>query len=83
LILTGQITREEALDILKQDPYDEAEALNDLEHIANKLDMTKGEFIRLMTKENKTYRDYKNSAWMIKSAVKLAMFLGAENRNFR
>lgn len=83
LILTGQMTREEALEILKQDPYDESEALKDLEYIANKLDMTKEEFIELMNGENKTYRDYKNSAWLIKIAAKVAMAVGVEKRNFR
>ncbi len=83
LILTGQMTRVEALEILKQPPYDESEALKDLEYIANKLDMTKEEFIELMNGENKTYRDYKNSAGLIKIAAKVAMAIGVEKRNFR
>lgn len=83
LILTEQLSRQEALDILKQDPYDESEALKDLEYIANKLDMTKDEFINLMNGENKTYRDYKNSAWLIRMAAKVAMAAGVEKRNFR
>jgi N-acetyl sugar amidotransferase len=83
LILTEQMSRQEALDILKQDPYDETEALKDLEYIANKLKLTKEEFINLMNGENKTYRDYKNSAWLIRKAVKLAKVVGVEKRNFR
>lgn len=83
LILTEQMSRQEALDTLKQDPYDESEALKDLEYIANKLDMTKEEFINLMNGENKTYRDYKNSAWLIRMAAKVAMAVGVEKRNFR
>ncbi len=83
LILTGQMTREEALGILKRDPYDKEEALSDMEHIANKLGISSGELIGLMKDENRTYRDYRNSAWMIKKAIELAMLLGAEKRNFR
>ncbi len=83
LILTEQMTRQEALEILKQVPYDEVEALKDLEYIANKLDMTKEEFFDLMNGENKTYRDYENRAWLIRIAVKVAMAFGVEKRNFR
>lgn len=83
LILTGQMSRQEALDILKKPPYDEAEALNDMEYIASKLEMTTTEFISLMNGENKTYRDYKNSSWLIRPATRLAMMTGVERRNFR
>lgn len=83
LILTEQMSRQDALDTLKQEPYDESEALKDLDYIANKLDMTREEFVNLMNGENKTYRDYKNSAWLIRNAVKLAMAVGVEKRNFR
>lgn len=83
LILTGQMTRDEALEILKQPPYDEKLAQQDLEHVSNKLDMTKEEFIELMNGENKTYRDYKNNAGLIKAAVKVAQLIGIEKRNFR
>lgn len=83
LILTGQMTREDALDMLTQDPYDEEEALDDLAYIANRLGISANELISLMKEENKTYRDYKNNAWMIKKAVELASLLGLEKRNFR
>lgn len=83
LILTGQMTREEALDTLKQDPYSEEDALKDLGFIANKLDITEEEFIELMNGENKTYLDYKNNSRLIKLATKIAIFVGMEKRNFR
>jgi len=83
LILTGQMTREEALQKLKESPYDENFAMQDLEYIANKLDLTKDEFIELMNGDNKTYRDYKSSIWLINLAIKLAKLSGIEKRNFR
>lgn len=83
LILTGQMKREEALEILKRPPYDETEALKDLGYIADKLNITEHEFIQLMNQENKTYRDYKNSAWFINNAIKLATIFGLEKRQFR
>ncbi len=83
LILTGQLKREDALEILKQPPYPEKDAMEDLEFVANKLDMNKEEFIALMHGENKTYRDYDSSLPLIKSAIALAQLVGAERRNFR
>lgn len=83
LILTGQMSRQEALDILATPPYDEALAMQDLEFICNKLDISKDELIELMKGENKTFRDYKNSEKILKAAIKLAMFVGMEKRNFR
>lgn len=83
LILTGQLTREEALETLKQPPYDETLALQDLEYVAKKLGLSKEAFIELMSGANKTYQDYKSSAWISKLAIKTAITLGLEKRQFR
>lgn len=83
LILTGQFSREAALEILKKPPYDEETAMADMEFIVNKLGLTKEEFLALMEQPNKTYRDYKNSAWISKLAIKTAILLGLEKRQFR
>ncbi len=83
LILTGQMTREEALKRLSEPPYDEDLAMQDLEYIANRLDLSKEEFIVLMNGENKTYKDYKSSAWLIKAAIRFAIIIGMEKRQFR
>ncbi len=83
LILTGQMSREEALKKLAEPPYDENIAMQDLEYVAKKLGLTKDEFLELMHGENKTYRDYKTNAWLIQAAVKLARFVGYERRQYR
>ncbi len=83
LILTGQIKREEALEILKQPPYPVEEAMQDMEFIATKLGITKAEFEGMMNIENKTYKDYKSSLTLLSSAIKLAQMVGMEKRNFR
>lgn len=72
-ILSGQLTREEALEKLKQQPYDENMAMQDLEYIAKKLDMEKDEFLYLMNGPNKTFRDYKNREKLLKFAIRLAI----------
>ncbi len=83
LILTEQMTRQEAVQMLEEQPYDEKIAMQDLEYIVGKLDMSKEEFLNYMNGENKTFRDYKNSEKLLKTAIKLAMLLGVEKRNFR
>jgi N-acetyl sugar amidotransferase len=83
LVLTGQMSRKEAMDVLVAPPYDEALAMQDLEYVAGKLDISKAQFIELMNGENKTFRDYKNSEKVLKLAIRLAMMVGIEKRNFR
>lgn len=82
-ILAGHITRNEALKDLESQPYDEKMAMQDLEYIVEKLDMSKDEFLDLMNGDNKTFRDYKNSAKLLKTAIRLAKLAGVEKRNFR
>lgn len=83
LILTGQTTRAEALKKLAEPPYDEELAVQDLEYVAKKLGLSKQQFIDMMNEENKTYRDYKSSSWMMEKAIKLAILMGLEKRQFR
>jgi len=83
LILTGQMTREKALKKLSEPPYNEDLAIQDLEYVAKKLGLTKKEFIEMMSGENKTYRDYKSNAWLMEMAIKLAILVGFERRQFR
>lgn len=82
-ILSGQMTREEALETLNNQPYDEIVAMQDMEHIVERLGMRKEEFLKLMNGPNKTFRDYKNSEKILKTAIRLAMLVGMEKRNFR
>ena len=77
------MTREEALETLAEQPYDEKTAMQDLEYIVERLYMNKKEFLKLMDGENKTFRDYKNSEKLLKSAIKIAILIGMEKRNFR
>lgn len=83
LILTGQLKRDEALSILSQPPYSEAQAMKDMEYVAKKLGITKEAFVELMNQPNKTYKDYKSSSSLIAFAVKVARFLGIERRQYR
>ncbi|MEG2717894.1 MAG: N-acetyl sugar amidotransferase, partial [Eubacterium sp.] len=83
LILTGQLKREEALEIIANDPYPDEDAMPDMAFIAEQLGITTDEFMHLMDEPNKTYKDYKSSKKLIDLAVKLAQLVGMEKRNFR
>jgi N-acetyl sugar amidotransferase len=60
LILTGQMTREEALKTLAQPPYDEETIQHDFEYVATKLGMRVDELRTCMDLPKKTYRDYRS-----------------------
>jgi len=64
LILTGQMSREEALEKLKQPPYDEATIHQDFEFVATKLGISVAELQSYMDAPNRSYRDYRNQAWI-------------------
>ncbi|MBW7835262.1 MAG: N-acetyl sugar amidotransferase [Sphingomonadales bacterium] len=73
LILTGQMTREEALEKLKLPPYDEATIGHDIEYVASKLGISVEELNSYLNLPKKTYRDYKSQrqiydwgAWVMK-----------------
>jgi hypothetical protein len=83
LILTGQLRREDALELLKSPPYLTDDALEDMRLIADRLDISLEEFRTLMGGENKTYKNYKSSKALIEVAISIAKILGKEKRNFR
>lgn len=83
LILSGQMTREEAVEDLKHQPYDKQLVLEDQKYICEKLHITEQELYDCFKTPNKTYRDYKNNYFWIRLLIKIAMLFGIEKRNFR
>ena len=83
MILTKQLTRDEALLKLKEAPYSEEMMKEDMEYIAKKLGISLQEFERIISDDNKTYSDYDNSLSLIEFSIKLAKLVGVEKRNFR
>lgn len=78
LILTKQMTRDEALEKIAQPPYDDQTIAHDFEYVAKKLDLTVAELQNLMEGENKTYRDYKSSMPLIDLGTKILRLLGTQ-----
>ena len=78
LIMTGQMTRNEALDRLSRPEMDEHFLRQEFEYVANKLDLTVVELQEIFEGENKTYRDYKNKRWAIGVGADVLRRLGLE-----
>ena len=78
LILTKQMTREEALTRIAQPAYDEKTIAQDFEYIAKKLDLTVSELQEIMNGKNKTYRDYKNSKSLINFGTTILRMAGIQ-----
>ncbi|MEG2199387.1 MAG: LPS biosynthesis protein, partial [Anaerovorax sp.] len=82
-ILAGTMTRDEALALLKTNPYSVDQMDQDKEYIAKKLGISVVEFEEIIAGENKTPLDYRNSAWLINLGIMLCKLLRIENRNIR
>jgi len=79
LIITGQMTREEALRILENPPLSEEESKELFDSVANKLQISKSE---LMSYHDMPHiiRKYKSNQWAFKLGIKLYTLLGLDRR---
>lgn len=68
LIRSGQITRANALEIIKKDPYDGGMAT--LNYCLKKLDLTEQEFESIMNQHKKLFLDYKSHYNLVKKLEK-------------
>ena len=78
LILTGQMTREEALEELKVPAYDPETIGDEFKYIAAKLDITVEELQTYMDAPRKTYKDYKNQEGMFVLGARILKAMGVE-----
>ena len=78
LILTGQMTREDALIKLANSPYDENTIEDDIRYIANKLNIPVEELLSYLKGPNKTYKDYKNQEKLFILGAKILKAIGVE-----
>lgn len=80
LILTGQMTREEALEKLSKPPYDENTIAQDFEYIATKLGISVNELQGYMNAPNKSFRDYKSQESIFLVGAKIMNIFGLDRR---
>lgn len=80
LILTGQMTRSEALRELEILPYDQESVKQDFEYVSTKLGISVDELKGYHEMPHKFYWDYKNSHGLLNSIEKVISFLGLGRR---
>lgn len=83
LILTGQLTRDAAVERISRPELDQHFLEQEFEYVAGKLDMGVDELRSLFEGENKTFHDYRNKRWAIGVGATVMRALGMENRLFR
>ncbi|MDI2099410.1 N-acetyl sugar amidotransferase [Ruicaihuangia caeni] len=83
LILSGQMTREEALELLKQPNYPEALRKQDHEFIAKKLGVSTSELEEIYARPIADHMSYPNSKWAWDQTLKLARLAARLVKRFR
>ena len=78
LILTNQMTRNEALEKLKSPAYDPETIHQDFQYIATKLGISVEELQSYMDAPNKTYKDYKSQDNIYNIGAKVMRLIGLE-----
>lgn len=78
LILTGQMFRDEALELLKMPAYDPETIDDEFKYIATKLNISIEQLKSYMCAPNKSYKDYKNQANMFVLGAKFLKAIGVE-----
>lgn len=78
LIVTKQMSREEALEKLKGPPIDDASVAQEFEYVAAKLRISVEELKSYLVAPNKTYRDYKSQESLYAYGAKVLKFFGLE-----
>ncbi len=76
LIVSEKISRDEALDILKEKPYKDSTIENEKDYISKKLRISKNELNDFINMPNKTFEDYTNNhhLYLYKNKIKNLFF---------
>lgn len=83
LILTQQMTRDDALDRIAKPAYNQETVAEDFEYIATKLDISVDELRALHDGPKKTYRDYKSRMPLIQLGTQVMRAFGVQRAIIR
>lgn len=83
LIMTGQMSRAQALDRISGPEMSEDFLRQEFKYVSDKLDLTVHELQTLLNIPKKTYRDYNNKRYLIGLGANIMAKLGLEKRYFR
>jgi N-acetyl sugar amidotransferase len=83
LILTGQMSRDDAVTKLQTPAYDDATAAQDFEYIATKLDISVDELRAIHQLPIKSYKDYKSTMPLIQLGTSIMQAVGVQRALIR
>ena len=83
LIMTSQMTREQALTRISRSEMDEHFLNREFEYVAHKLGLSVDELQQCFAVSKKSYRDYKNKRNLINLGTTVYRMFGFEQRYFR
>lgn len=83
LILTQQMTRQQALDRIAKPELDANFLEHEFEYVAHKLDLTVAELRAIFNGANKSSDDYKSNRALIEIGSKIMSILGLEKRLYK
>ena len=83
LILTEQMTRDEAMERLRGPAYDEATIKQDFEYVATKLGISVAELQGYFDAPRRTFRDYKSQQHTFAAGAQVMKWLGIERAGKR
>ena len=83
LILTNQMSRDEALGRISKPELSEEILQKEFDYVADKLDLTSDELKTIFDGKNKTFHDYKSKIKIIRFGAHILQNLGFEKRLFR
>lgn len=78
LILTGQMKRDDALQMLSKPAIPKEEVDQEFEYVATKLGISTDELNYYLNQPNKHYSDYPNRSWMFDYGAKVLKSIGVE-----
>jgi N-acetyl sugar amidotransferase len=78
LILTGQMSREEALDLLKLNNYSDDDQRDDFRFVATKLSISENELKEYLEMPRKFYWNYRNQTVLFNLGARFIKLLGLE-----
>lgn len=83
LVLTKQLTRDEALAKIAIPAYTPEQVAEDFEYIATKLDISVDELAAMLKGPNHSYKDYKNNMTFIELGTKVLRLVGVQRAIIR
>jgi N-acetyl sugar amidotransferase len=79
LVKSNNMNRQDALNKLNEPAYEEELQKQDTEYVIKKLDISNEEYINILNKKIYSFRDYKNSFWVVSKLKSIVNYLRNNN----